>query len=550
LTAEEIAKREKAISDLKMKIRAMTMKKGAAKAKKDAIVSSPGPQRLGPGVYGNANGASPVVSTESSRMSAGGSLLSGNEPSSTVESESKVTSAESRNLRRQRRAELESALRSLDSGLESDNIRLAQLEKEMTEIRLKREQYQRDREKLVKELEAYGIDTEGMGDEELQAQKKEIDLHHSMEKSQAVPSDAPTAEGPDTANTMDDSKQMQEGSVPSLTELPAGAPSREPNGADVDPEPKKKRQRGPKRNLKKRLEARLQALAVVPSAVERGEPPASDLPKSPTAITEGNLSQSATTTPPVPDATPLPAESHPVLASEKVTPQPAEPDAPGPTRPTTDKIVESTTSADDEDFYSPEPDLPPLVTQPQAMESQGGGIKSPSEEGEVAMSESPADEEDEYEPEVSQAETAPVPATEDVEMEIEDSPAPSVPAEALSSTEDEGEIYEPPEPNQKLPDVDTGAAVAPAAVTQTTDADADDQAEMEISPVSSDESDFPPTSSSEKAHRRSISLNGPSESGPAVADDLAPELQPLAPPPPTMALVNEQVRACPRSMLY
>jgi hypothetical protein len=131
-TADELLKHEKAILDLKSKIAKMTEKKKAAEASKGSISSSPAPRQSG--------------STEK---------------------------------RMQRRVELETALRSLDQGLEKENGRLAQLKKEITEIRTKRERYQRDREDLMKELEEYGIETEGMGDEELQAQKDEIDQNNN-----------------------------------------------------------------------------------------------------------------------------------------------------------------------------------------------------------------------------------------------------------------------------------------------------------------------------------------------------------------------------------
>lgn len=528
--AEElINKHEKAILDLKMKIAKMTEKKKAAEASKGFISSSPVPRQSG--------------STEN---------------------------------RRKRRAELEAALRSLDQGLENENGRLAQLEKEITEIRTKREQYQRDRENLMKELEEYGIETEGMNDEELQAQKDEIVQNNNHPDGEQfgnnVSGQAPTADFRDASRTRTLSQQPQ---ITSTSVQVA------PTGIDAFAASSQER------------------------AVERPTPSASSTTVAPTSIPRNRNSSVLTTFGRTKDELvylrknnlcfncgkegctaktckhelPVPSKDIPAFqlagaASADVVMT----DAPEMSYPATSQIgtqeqqgihavppetvaaengVESSTSVDEEDFYSPSPETAgstAAVIQPLPGAVEEAEVVSPSEEGEVAMSESSTDDEEEYVPDepytAPAGAVAPPAAPTTVREEVVKVGVASnnPPSASTTEDEDEGELYEPPEPNQ----IQTNIQMQETSPLETRShsMDIDDTGEMEISTLSPSSSDSEAAleQSHDRQFRGSISSNQPVQSGMAVADDLAPELQSQR--PTIDGPVAEPVRLRPSTLLY
>ena len=76
--------------------------------------------------------------------------------------------------KKQRRAEIESGLPSLEAGLAENRMRLEALRREMEQIEADNRKREQDKQNLIEELERLGIDTEGMPHEELQAKKDEI----------------------------------------------------------------------------------------------------------------------------------------------------------------------------------------------------------------------------------------------------------------------------------------------------------------------------------------------------------------------------------------
>jgi hypothetical protein len=343
-------KHEKAILDLKSKIAKMTEKKKATEASKDSINSSPIPRQHG--------------STEK---------------------------------RRQRRAELESALRNLDRGLEKENGRLAQLEMEILDIRAKREQYQRDRENLLKELETYGIETEGMDDEELLTQKAEI----SQNRNSPIT---------DKATSLLSNFEMPSATQPSQASA-NGVQFAQPQGVERGPEIGSVQKDAIAIPIEPRAGAQTSLLHEV-----SGDVIMEDAPEKSTAVSSADGAQDDR------DERNSPIRS-----------------------PAIENPVDSATSIDDEDFYSPEPGavkVPSGTDQSNKIDQEDGQVGSPSEEGEVAMSESSTDdEEEEYMPEepllTSAPATAPAPAAVpgSVAPELAHAPPASKSSPSLSSTE-------------------------------------------------------------------------------------------------------------------
>jgi hypothetical protein len=514
-----------------MKIAKMTEKKKAAEASKVSISSSPAPRRSG------------------------------------------VTEN-----RRKRRAELETALRSLDQGLENENGRLAQLEKEMTEIRTKREQYQRDRENLMKELEEYGIETEGMDDEELQAQKDEIVQNHNFPDDQQfennVSGQASTVNFQDASRNSIQSQEPQifsTGAEVAPTGIDAFASSSQTRPMER-PTPSATSPALAPTNIRRignsvqgtfgRTKDELVYLRKNNLCFKCGEEgctakvckhelpvPSKDIPAFQLA---GAVSADVVMT----DApeTSYPASSQ-VDTKERqgIHAAPPETVAPG-------NGVESSTSVDDEDFYSPSPETAgpsATVVQPLPGAIEEAEVRSPSEEGEVAMSESSTDgeeEEEEYVPDepysAPAASLAPLAAPATLGQQIINMGVTSHNPPSASSTEDEdeGELYEPPEPNQIESDIQVQEP--DPLETWSNSMEVDGQGEMEISTLSpsSPDSETALEQSHDKQFRGSISSNQPAQSGMAVADDLAPELQSQR--PTIVGPIAEPVRLRSSTLLY
>ena len=97
-----------------------------------------------------------------------------------------------------------------------------------------------------------------------------------------------------------------------------------------------------------------------------------------------------------------------------------------------------------------------------------------------------------------------------------------------STTEDEGEIYEPPETELEMPDVRTNGDEGRVSITQQPEVE--DLGAMDTDSSSSYESDSSEESFSETAKDMSAASDIAPKPSLTVADDLAPELQSQAAP--------------------
>jgi len=400
-----------------------------------------------------------------------------------------------RESKRRRRAEIESGLPSLDAEIANNAVRMAELTKQMEELAAHNEKMQQDKERLIQELENLGIDTEGMPHAELQAKKDEIEREREAMSESGVDESA----------------------------LPATLPSRLENEANDNVA----------RVISPAQQFKIPGLsaAVVQHSANKS-PPATVHAALTSEATPEPASNAAATT-----GEPLQPFHHPTTvesAHENGT------EAPGPPR--------HTTSGDDEedDFYSPAPpdDFSTIAEASEPVISHANA-PSPSEEGEVAMSES----EEEYEPDEPD-EPAALALTAVSHVGGHDIVAESSSASSLTSSDDE-EGYEPPEidqpmvdiqPNQtsvnnnapvksawaSLPAVEevTHFPINPPTVQPSQQGEADDGA-MDISSSSdgSDESESPSPSAADNASPKPIAFNTRVDEYIPIADDLAPELQ-------------------------
>ncbi|KAF2015619.1 hypothetical protein BU24DRAFT_408818 [Aaosphaeria arxii CBS 175.79] len=445
---EEAKRKEQEIMNLKLRIAEIKRKRQEEKAKKEAMGSSPAPQKVVslpasepvsalPSSPAPPPSGSPRIQTESIR-----------EPTGRVAAHTTTSVPPNANAtaewKRQRRAEIESGLLSLNAGLESRQARLAQLEAEMAKIRADETKYQQDRQKLVEELENLGVDTEGIPDEELQATKDAV-IQETInaaiaEASRPLPQlDGASGHIFDTVPAYRDDLQSREAKPP-------GPPIEQVAAAPVVP------------------------------------PVKSDSPK--------------TTAEPVP----------PVNATADLPLPPVDQLMPTTEVVKTDTVQDTDGNAStprdvEEDFYSPEPAvLPETIAQSDADRPEVSRIPSPSEEGEVEMSESSSDssseedsDEEDYEPE----EPAAIPANVLDSLPKSNSSMPSSSGSSPltssnSSSDDEGDVYEPPDVNNAS---EEDGAVAPLQVTAGS------------------------------TPAQSTSSGGAASPAIAIADDLAPELQ-------------------------
>ncbi|KAH8711999.1 hypothetical protein GQ44DRAFT_776339 [Phaeosphaeriaceae sp. PMI808] len=81
-------------------------------------------------------------------------------------------------VKRRRREEIQSKLPSFDAELAINTSKMAQLMKDMEELRAQNLKITEDKERLTRELENLGVDTEGMSHAEMRAKKEEI--QHEM----------------------------------------------------------------------------------------------------------------------------------------------------------------------------------------------------------------------------------------------------------------------------------------------------------------------------------------------------------------------------------
>ncbi|KAF2728510.1 hypothetical protein EJ04DRAFT_516549 [Polyplosphaeria fusca] len=260
------------------------------------------------------------------------------------------------------------------------------------------------------------------------------------------------------------------------------------------------------------------------------QPPPNELPVDGLTRLSEMQSQQVSTPSPIEDYVPPEPETYTARGAESALPAPAG---------NTEHYNRAATPVDDEeDFYSPAPHAsigPERVSEaPIASKTDG---QSPSEEGEVIMSESAeSPEEEEYEPsEHDFAIDAAVPAAEEVAMELE---SPTVSShQSISSTPwNEEQLYEPREPNQAEPLVPNIGPMHQVDSAGDQSLGDDDLGGMDIS-SSSDESDSG-SSSSAVDNSISISKHSPGLSA-AAAEDLSVEAQSQS-DAPRSGLLTEQ----------
>lgn len=440
----------------------------------------------------------------------------------------------SRDRKRRRRTEIQEQLPSLDDEIANNEAEMARLAKDLERLKSNNERVMQDKQRLMRELEDLGIDTEGMSHADMKATKDEIER----------------AKSPEVENTLEGAKGLtrgtalnEESSTPtfSLVDKPdvaANASVDVPTSAPVDSQPIQS-QYGFLPGLGQSASNMLGS-AVHPSVSDSTQ----ELRSSPN---HGSLR--------------IPGSEKPVEAPPQVS--------------SGNDRASATPMDDEEDFYSPPPPLveetseaAPPVVRPSIVEVEQSNVTapSPSEEGEVEMSESSEDDDDEedYEPEeptvgepnleqptvrepsvtASSLEdaavgerVAPYSLHQDrlLELQVE---RPHSLGQSQVSTEDE-EVYEPPDVDEEMT-VDTSEDTSDIDTTQPAAAqselsyleDVDDGA-MDIATSSSDESDDSESDSDSDSDEGSQAEHESAEASPLaaqpntnIADDLASKLQP------------------------
>ncbi|PVH92203.1 hypothetical protein DM02DRAFT_663169 [Periconia macrospinosa] len=385
-----------------------------------------------------------------------------------VSSDSFVDDEYPRNIKRLRRAKIESDLPSLDAEMAANSAKISELSKQLEQLVAEDKRMQQDKAKLIQELEQLGIDTEGMEHKELRATKDAID------REQATAPQVANAEPPVALISQSE-----------VSIRPAGTNSL----PSVPPAPI------PPKNF-------LPAQPVQPVQ----PPPRAISAISPTQI--GGIPGLGTST-----AQPsAPSTIHNVVPNTKSL---GDSDPASDATKASDSMDVATPMDDDEDFYSPKASEEP-VTNDAIMKSPSEdgerASRSPSEDGEVAMSES----EEEYEPDEPTEvveQVFPQTTPQNVTQEPNVSSAPT----SSSSGSDE-ELYEPPEANESVPHTQP-QEVIDNLETSASPGEADDGA-MDISSEDSDSSDSDTDSSTKSVPRGVVVID---ESYPKI--DAAPDLK-------------------------
>jgi hypothetical protein len=487
---EELQKKEKDLADLKLRLMLKMQEQRQLKAA--AAASSPVPQKA-------SKQTDPITPLQSKLVNPSHSF----QPNTFFATSTSTAQDLARESKKRRRAEIESGLPSLEAEIANNTARMTQIAKEMEELKANNEKISQDKEKLVRELEGLGIDTEGMPHAELQAKKDEIDQELQSEtllkaEEATVTASSPSQPPKDIQNgNRSVSPSMTSQSEPKINNTSDNSLVRQLPEA-VEP-----------------VEGRVlvpdvdTAITVTPSLV--AQPEATSFP----AVDGNTTSESGINGATEPEifSADMMRESQ---QQDLVNPVPAAiPDA---------AMNEAATPVDDdEDFYSPEPTIVVTLdneaTTEKALEPAVG---SPSEGGEIEMSESSAEEEEEEEEEYEPEEPQVVHPMAGVEG------SPVAPA---STPSDDEEMYEPPEPelNHQIDDVDSNAVnTSDILISQP----AEEDGAMDMSTSSSvdsdesdsDESDFAQQSSSEHANHDSISFNNVPGLPSTVADNAAPHL--------------------------
>jgi hypothetical protein len=445
---QELKKKEDQLAAMRMTLK----KKLAEKREKDkaaaaaAIAGSPAPQSL----------PVPAVPVRSDMLNspipAPGASGYSRVESDTASSDVLNDAGELiRDVKRRRREEIESRLPSFDAELAVNTNKMAQLMREMELLKAQNEKITEDRERLTNELENLGIDTEGMSHAEMQAKKDEIE-------QETLPDPAASAQSVNIIPTETASALENTTSIPTIeANQDAARPQEISTFKDVLGHGEVATQH-----------ARLPGIGRSLKQID-------DSPSQATTKDEAtaDVAQSQSKGAPL-EVKSLDTHVNAVVASE---------------------AQDFTTPVDeDEDFYSPAPAVDPLLDEGLDLEQttrmdldvQGAEPRSPSEEGEVEMSVSSEDEEEEYEPEEPTIITeTPIQAPIQDAQTLECQTAKSVLSNDIT-TEDE-EVYEPPDVDQEMPNVQVVDDVADAEATDP-EVDAEDGA-MDIASSSSEDSD-------------------------------------------------------------
>ena len=382
-----------------------------------------------------------------------------------------------REPKRRRKADVEAEQSAVDTEIAENAARLAQITKELELLTANDAKLRRNKEKLQAELESLGIDTEGMPHAELQARKDEIEREQHAASSTLSPADVHSTSSLPVAIT--------NGTTPARVLPGSGNTWQQPKNS-----PQITSEGIPGLN------------GSYPRNAASAKIPKNQIPPASQTMVQQKLDKSFKSLPAKPPV-PLPARD-------------GNADKP------------STPVDDEEDFYSPEPDVSlPVSGQLGTTSAPLTRFRSPSEEGEMAMSES----EEEYEPEESLNPQAGAPSI--INDSSEHAPthtgfrASVSSTSASSATDEDEEMYEPPDADQPMLDLEHNVEPDEPEEAQRRFAE---EEEMDMSTSSDDDSDSDTSSESseEDPNEPAPSSNSRNpDSSIIVTDNLAPELQPL-----------------------
>jgi len=391
-----------------------------------------------------------------------------------------------RDHKRLRRAEIQSRLPTLDAEIANNAIRMARLTEEMNKLLAENEKITKDKEQLTNELEGLGIDTEGMSHAQLRAKKDEIEREKSPEK-ETLAQDTPMISQPSPG------KQSPSLLLAAETTKTAGLPTRTVPAASSGTSTQ---------------------LGTLPGLV----PAVLSVPRLFADETSKN------------ELSAVDAETVADVTKTSIMPGQAGTDNAGSTKPLKATDPGSVTPPDDEDFYSPLPpdvlvrdlEAPPDAAPPAVPEPAANAPMSPSEEGEVEMSESSDEEEEEYEPEDLSV---------NAEARLQAAQGPDVGSgrsrtTSPASAKDE-EDYEPPDVDQEMSDEPIQVAATDSREAMPHN-EADDGA-MDIATSSSEESTDSASNSDDETTPEpeldtSSSATHAASQPPKVGDDVVPNL--------------------------
>jgi hypothetical protein len=414
-----------------------------------------------------------------------------------------------RDVKRRRREEIQSKLPSFDTELANNTNRMAQLMREMELLRTQSEKITEDKERLTRELESLGVDTEGMSHAEMRAKKDEID--HEMSPEPAITTRSADNELTPAADTSIDASDF------TIHEPQQGAAGKEvaPEAVILSEQSNAAEQHAYLPGLGHGLQHNLNGI-MAPSSASTVDnmtiaDTTTDAISGPQSSRRNDLPQ--------PQDVPTSSEDHSTLVNAAAV----------------SGAQDLATPLDEEDdFYSPAPvaeSAPDVNVHPEAHAADDQSV---SEEGEVEMSVSSDDEEEEYEPEEPTVIT---------ETPIQDAQIPEAEAttsvvsqdRATEETEDE-EAYEPPDVDEGMTDAQDDQQAVDIDATAP-EMEAEDGA-MDIASSSSDESDSDSDSdsdgeiSSESGNEGTTIASHALQQIANVSDDLASELQPESAPAP------------------